>query len=92
MCSTIYSVLCFSITITPLGQIICSFTVNFQCYADDIQLYVLVKAGNDAQIRTLDACLCAVKSWMSPNFLLLHPRKFRCWPLALLDMSLVMQQ
>ncbi len=44
-------------------------------YADDTQLYVPVKADDDSQIRNLDACLSAVKSWMSRHFLLLNSYK-----------------
>ena len=41
------------------------------CYADDTRLYVPIKADDKSQIMKLETCLCAVRKWMSENFVLL---------------------
>lgn len=67
----LFLALCFSLSIfyvSPLGKIIGSYGIHFHLYADDAQLYVLVRAEDPSQITKL-------KSWMSSNFLLLNPDK-----------------
>ena len=61
----------FSLNISPLGQIILSYGIHFYRYADDITLYVSIKADDTSQITKLETCLYAVKKYMSENFLLL---------------------
>lgn len=67
--------LLFSVYLAPLGQIMRFFGINFHCYADDLQLYLplLLETGSD--LAKLKACLTAVKSWLSANFLLLNSAK-----------------
>ncbi|KAF7651271.1 hypothetical protein LDENG_00113160, partial [Lucifuga dentata] len=58
----------------PLGQIICKHNILFHCYADDMQLYVLLKPGvND--LSSIMSCLSDIKCWMSNNFLQLNNSK-----------------
>ncbi|KAF7646270.1 hypothetical protein LDENG_00190610 [Lucifuga dentata] len=67
--------LLFSLYISPLGQIICSYGINFHCYADDTQLHVPLRVENYCHLSKLKACLVAVKNWMLTNFLLLNSDK-----------------
>ena len=55
--------------ITPLPDLIESFHVGFHGYADDTQLYVTFRLGEDEteSHETLECCIDAVKSWMAMN-------------------------
>ncbi|KAF7647687.1 hypothetical protein LDENG_00168350 [Lucifuga dentata] len=65
----------FSLYISALGQIICNYSINFHCYADDTQLHVPLRVENYCHLSKLKACLVAVKNWMLTNFLLLNSDK-----------------
>ncbi len=47
-----------------------SFGISFHCYADDLQIYMPVVAGNGSDSKLM-ACLAAVRIWLSTIFLLL---------------------
>ena len=59
----------------PLGNIIRNHSINFHCYADDTQLYLLIKPDESNQLSKLQTCLKDIKSWMSCNFLMLNSEK-----------------
>uniref|UniRef100_A0A669DD67 Pyrin domain-containing protein n=1 Tax=Oreochromis niloticus TaxID=8128 RepID=A0A669DD67_ORENI len=63
------------ITMLPLGSIIRRHSINFHCYADDMQLYLSMKPGNTHQLVKLQECLKDIKTWMAANFLLLNSDK-----------------
>uniref|UniRef100_A0A669B8C0 Reverse transcriptase domain-containing protein n=1 Tax=Oreochromis niloticus TaxID=8128 RepID=A0A669B8C0_ORENI len=67
--------LLFSMYLLPLGVLLRSFNVTFHCYTDDLQLYVPLTIGNDAEVSKLESCLSAIKGWLSDNFLLLNTDK-----------------
>ena len=78
--------LLFSIYMLPLGDIIRKHKVQFQCYADDTQLYVPLKPGETGHLTCVMSCLADIKCWMSQNFLQLNeakPRFFYLVPLML---------
>ncbi len=52
-----------------------TFCIPLTQNADDTQLYMPENADDDAQIRSMEATLSVVKSWMSHNFLLLNSDK-----------------
>ncbi len=52
-----------------------SFDIDFHCFADDLQLYMPVVAGDGSCSDKLTACLTAVRTWLSSNFLLLNAAK-----------------
>ena len=58
----------------PLGDVIRSFGISFH-YGDDTQPFIPVDSGLSAQIQRVEACLAAVKGWMSQNFLQLNTGK-----------------
>ena len=57
--------LLLSLSMLPLGQIICKQGINFHCYADETQLYLSVKPDEVLDIKEL----------MTKNFLLLNSGK-----------------
>ena len=59
----------FTLYMLPLGKIIQSHSINFHCYADDMQLYLSMKP------EELQGCLKDMKTWMSSNFLPLNSDK-----------------
>lgn len=65
----------FLLYMLPLGNIIQNHDINFHCYADDTQLYLSMKPGETGQIDKLNACVCAIQTWMATNYLLLNADK-----------------
>ncbi|KAF7663694.1 hypothetical protein LDENG_00202720 [Lucifuga dentata] len=54
----------------PRGDLISSFSINFHFYTGDTQLYVAINPNDQSALSNLEACLLAVKGWMTRNFLL----------------------
>ena len=50
-------------------------SINFHCYADDTQLYLSIKPGEQFPLVKLRECLTDIKTWMTCNFLLLNSDK-----------------
>ena len=46
---------------------------SFHCYADDAQLYALVKPNDLSQLLQLEACLSEILKWMGMN------SAVKCW-------------
>ena len=63
--------------ITPLASIIESHDVHFHGYADDTQLYVTFKPGQDedSALDKLERCITDVRRWMASNWLKLNDDK-----------------
>uniref|UniRef100_A0A669EEK3 Reverse transcriptase domain-containing protein n=1 Tax=Oreochromis niloticus TaxID=8128 RepID=A0A669EEK3_ORENI len=62
----------FALYLLPLGSIFSRYSISFHCFADDLQIYLPVKAGSDhPQLLLRDD----VKQWLSLNFLKLNENK-----------------
>jgi hypothetical protein len=63
----------------PLGYICEKHGVNYHIFADDTQIYLFFKPGNDLDqdraITQIQSCIRDIKLWMSSNFLKLNEEK-----------------
>ena len=71
--------LLFVIYSSKLFQIIEKHLPNVHCYADDTQLYLAFKPGNDtdevAALRALESCIADIRRWMLSDKLKLNSDK-----------------
>ena len=64
--------LLFTAYITPVGDIIKIFSLDYHLYADDTQLYVSFAPGGNSQLNTMDrlySCLLEIGEWSRTNLL-----------------------
>ena len=70
--------LLFTAYISPLGDIIKKFGMDYHLYADDAQLYVSFCPGGDDQLNAIDrlcSCLGEIGKWSPANLLKLNDEK-----------------
>ena len=66
----------FSLYVSPIGQLVSSFGIEHQQYADDTQLYIsLCSSNHTSGITKLESCLTSLNSWFHLNGLCLNPTK-----------------
>uniref|UniRef100_A0A8C9YNU4 Reverse transcriptase domain-containing protein n=1 Tax=Sander lucioperca TaxID=283035 RepID=A0A8C9YNU4_SANLU len=68
----------FSLYMLPLGAIIGKHKLSFHCYADDLQIYLPIKANDSVALNSLLSCITDIKLWLSENFLNLNEDKTEC--------------
>jgi hypothetical protein len=62
--------------VSPISDIIASYGIQFHQYADDTQLYLEVKSGNDDEsLKKLEMCTRTLRDWFLHNGMLLNPEK-----------------
>ncbi len=61
----------------PIGQICKRHNMNYHCYVDDTQAYLVIKpSDNWNNIATrMEACLTDISAWMKSNMLKLNQEK-----------------
>ena len=68
--------LLFMTYISPIANLLKSFNVEHQQYADDTLIYISTKSDFFQQsVDNLENCLYAVKSWFAHNAMSLNPTK-----------------
>ena len=68
--------LLFAAYVSPVGELIASFGINYHQFADDLQMYVGLVATNVASTMSqLTACTAAVRHWFLLNGLQLNASK-----------------
>ncbi len=72
---SVLSPLLFSMYIFPLRQFLRSLGLKINFYADDTQIYIHSKSGDNSAVAFLEHCISEVKIWMSQNFLCLNSDK-----------------
>ena len=66
----------FAAYVSPVGELIASFGINYHQFADDLQMYVGLVATNAASTMSqLAACTAAVRHWFLLNGLQLNASK-----------------
>jgi hypothetical protein len=68
--------LLFTLYMSPISDIIDSFSIGHMLYADDSQLYISMDPKNVAHdLKTLENCIGEIKNWMIRNMLKLNDNK-----------------
>ena len=74
--------LLFSLYASKLFNIVESHLPNSHCYADDTQLYIAFRSGNDleetAAITAMESCIADISQWMHSDKLKLNSDKTEC--------------
>ena len=74
--------LLFSLYASKLFKIVESPLPNSHCYADDTQLYIAFRSGNDleetAAITSVESCIADISRWMNSDKLKLNSDKTEC--------------
>ena len=66
----------FSLYISPLEEAIKAHCLNAMMYADDSQLYIIVRQSNRATaLKDLTLCIEDIMSWNVSNMLKCNPKK-----------------
>ena len=72
----------FSLYASKLFKIVESHLPNPHCYADDTQLYIAFRSGNDleetAAITAMESCIADISQWMHSDKLKLNSDKTEC--------------
>ena len=68
--------LLFSVYTAPVANLITSYGLRHQQYADDTQIYTAINPANRTQVLSnLQECLSALRTWYAHNNLVINPDK-----------------
>lgn len=67
--------LLLSLYLLPLRLILQKHGISFHFYADDSQMYLLLKQDDAYSVRQLLKCIKEIEAWMSINFLHFNDKK-----------------
>src|SRR5271154_2835747 len=65
----------FNIYTQPLGKIARKHGVNYQFYADDMQLYSFSVKESNTSVNYISNCIADIRYWMQSNLLMLNDSK-----------------
>ena len=68
----------------PVGKIILNHDMDYLCYADDSQLYLIIKQSDiPSTISCVEHCVSDIKRWMGTNLLKLNEDKTEVIPICI---------
>jgi len=67
--------LLFAMYISPVGNVVAAHSLRYHQYADDTQLYMAVRPGDDESFGPVSVCVEDVTRWFLENWLLLSSTK-----------------
>jgi len=59
----------FNLYVLPVGSIFRKHDIPFHCFADDIQVFLLIKSNSKNPVESLLDCLSDLQIWLKSNFL-----------------------
>ena len=59
----------------PIVDIINAHNLSSMSYADDTQLYVLIKPSDRSKLSKLEECIHDIRAWLTENKLMLNDAK-----------------
>jgi hypothetical protein len=65
----------FSLYISPISQIIVEHGIDYNAYADDLQLYTALSVASTPDLKELETCILELQTWYWHNDLLLNSSK-----------------
>jgi len=71
--------LLFTVYTSPVSQLVSSFGLSHQQYADDTQIYITVhKQNHTTSLTCIESCLSSLRLWYAQNGMCINPSKSDC--------------
>jgi hypothetical protein len=72
---TVLGPLCFSMYVSPVGDVIDAHRMRYHQYADDLQIYYSIRTVDFGDLSPVVQCTKDVSRWFLENAILLNPTK-----------------